>query len=190
MVSNFTSRVIQEADHIRERHAQWMDQYRREYKDDTEKDSRFGIFKSNVEYIDFINNAGRKLYKLNLNWFADVTNEEFKKTYMAYRSPKMLTLMLLRLSGAWTFPAVDTVEGITKIKECQFYSTGVFTGQCGDSLDHGVTVLGYVMDNGKLKYWIIKKSWGSSWGEDGYMRLQKDIADKKGLCGIVYYPVI
>ncbi|XP_073061667.1 thiol protease SEN102-like [Primulina eburnea] len=75
----------------------------------------------------------------------------------------------------------------------QFYSTGVFTGQCGDSLDQGVTVLGYVTENGKLKYWIIKKSWGSSSGEDGYMRLQKDIADKKGLCGIaveVYYPVI
>lgn len=32
----------------------------------------------------------------------------------------------------------------------QFYSSGVFTGQCGTTLDHGVTVVGYGTENGKL----------------------------------------
>ncbi|KAK4487491.1 hypothetical protein RD792_005862 [Penstemon davidsonii] len=67
----------------------------------------------------------------------------------------------------------------------QFYSSGVFTGQCGTTLNHGVTVVGYGTENGKLKYWIIKNSWGTTWGEEGYMRLQRDTDEKKGLCGIV-----
>ncbi|PIN18855.1 Cysteine proteinase Cathepsin L [Handroanthus impetiginosus] len=49
----------------------------------------------------------------------------------------------------------------------QFYSSGVFTGQCGTTLDHGVTVVGYATENGKLKCWIVKNSWGTAWGEDG-----------------------
>ncbi|CDO96765.1 unnamed protein product [Coffea canephora] len=66
----------------------------------------------------------------------------------------------------------------------QFYSSGVFTGDCGTALDHGVTLVGYGTSNGKLKYWLIKNSWGVDWGEDGYMRMQRDIAAKEGLCGI------
>lgn len=75
----------------------------------------------------------------------------------------------------------------------QFYSTGVFTGKCGTTLDHGVTVIGYGTQHGKLKYWIVKNSWGTNWGENGYMRLQRDIDEKEGLCGIAMaalYPVI
>ncbi|KAK4487495.1 hypothetical protein RD792_005866 [Penstemon davidsonii] len=66
----------------------------------------------------------------------------------------------------------------------QFYSSGVFTGQCVTTLNHGVTVVGYGTENGKLKYWITKNSWGTTWGEEGYMRLQRDTDEKEGLCGI------
>lgn len=66
----------------------------------------------------------------------------------------------------------------------QFYSSGVFTGECGTELDHGVTAVGFGTDADGTKYWLVKNSWGTSWGEEGYIRMQRDIAAKEGLCGI------
>uniref|UniRef100_A0A5B7BTU5 Putative cysteine protease n=1 Tax=Davidia involucrata TaxID=16924 RepID=A0A5B7BTU5_DAVIN len=65
-----------------------------------------------------------------------------------------------------------------------YYSSGVFTGTCGTNLDHAVTVVGYGTDDTDgTKYWLVKNSWGTGWGENGYMRIQRD-ATEGGLCGI------
>ncbi|KAA8519682.1 hypothetical protein F0562_013873 [Nyssa sinensis] len=66
----------------------------------------------------------------------------------------------------------------------QFYSSGVFTGDCGTVLDHGVAAIGYGTTDDGTKYWLVKNSWGTAWGEDGYIRMQRDVAAKEGLCGI------
>jgi C1A family cysteine protease len=42
--------------------------------------------------------------------------------------------------------------------------------QCGNSVDHAVLVVGYTP-----QYWIIKNSWGTDWGEDGYFRLERGV---------------
>ncbi|VAH67371.1 unnamed protein product [Triticum turgidum subsp. durum] len=69
-------------------------------------------------------------------------------------------------------------------KAFMFYSEGIFTGSCGTELDHGVAVVGYgVAEDGKA-YWTVKNSWGPSWGEQGYIRVEKDSGAAGGLCGI------
>ncbi|KAH1221287.1 Senescence-specific cysteine protease SAG39 [Glycine max] len=66
----------------------------------------------------------------------------------------------------------------------QFYSSGVFTGQCGTQLDHGVTAVGYGSTDDGTQYWIVKNSWGTQWGEEGYIRMQRGTDAQEGLCGI------
>ncbi|KAK8958615.1 hypothetical protein KSP40_PGU003680 [Platanthera guangdongensis] len=70
----------------------------------------------------------------------------------------------------------------------KFYTSGVFTGQCGTKLDHAVTAVGYGMDSDGTKYWLVKNSWGASWGEQGYIRMQRDAEAPTGLCGIAVSP--
>lgn len=69
----------------------------------------------------------------------------------------------------------------------QFYHSGVFDGACGQNLDHGVLLVGYGTEKDK-PYWIVKNSWGRSWGDSGYIKL----AYGKNLCGLAdaaSYPI-
>jgi len=71
----------------------------------------------------------------------------------------------------------------------QLYSSGVLTtSQCGTDLDHGVLAVGFGVDGGE-SYFKVKNSWGTSWGESGYIRLCKDCANSsKGQCGMLLMP--
>ncbi|KAI7738545.1 LOW QUALITY PROTEIN: hypothetical protein M8C21_032893 [Ambrosia artemisiifolia] len=72
----------------------------------------------------------------------------------------------------------------------QFYDSGIFSGSCGTDLDHGVVVVGYGTEDGK-DYWIVRNSWGVEWGEQGYIRIERNIKEKEGKCGIAmeaFYP--
>jgi len=76
----------------------------------------------------------------------------------------------------------------------QQYSGGVLTASCGSSLDHGVLAVGFGTD-GSNDYWKVKNSWGSDWGENGYIRLCRNCNanNGKGQCGILTsasYPIV
>lgn len=72
-------------------------------------------------------------------------------------------------------------------KQFQMYSSGVLDFDCGTNLNHAVNVEGYGTENGK-DYWLVRNSWGTSWGDKGYVKMARG----KDLCGIaesVVYPV-
>lgn len=86
-------------------------------------------------------------------------------------------------------------------REFQLYKSGVFTGACGTNLDHGVLAVGYGETVDKIQYYIVKNSWGQSWGSGGYILLARGINPETdlqynkgaGQCGLLMegsYPVV
>lgn len=71
----------------------------------------------------------------------------------------------------------------------QFYSGGIINSVgCGINVDHGVLAVGYGVDGTrKIEYYIVKNSWGSSWGMKGYVNIAA--VDGPGICGIQTGPV-
>lgn len=63
--------------------------------------------------------------------------------------------------------------------EFQTYTKGIKRDCRFGRLNHGVALVGYGEEDG-VKYWIVRNSWGKSWGEEGYIRLERG----KGLCGL------
>merc|ERR1712048_421662 len=64
----------------------------------------------------------------------------------------------------------------------QHYKSGTFDGICGTKLDHGVLAVGYTSDA-----FIVKNSWGATWGMKGYINMKRGVS-KKGICGIAMQP--
>lgn len=288
--------------------------------------SRFEIFKDNLRFIDEHNSQNRS-YKLGLNRFADLTNQEYRAMYLGTRTDATRRLMKSRVASqrytfkagdqlpesvdwrrlgavnpikdqgrcgsCWAFSTIAAVEGINQIvtgelislseqelvdcdkaynggcngglmdyafqfiiqnggidtekhypylgvdstcdlsrknskvvsidgyedvspydekslkkavahqpvsvaieaggRPFQLYQSGVFSGECGSELDHGVVAVGYGTENG-MDYWLVRNSWGTAWGEEGYVKLERNLLDtyNAGKCGIAMeasYPV-
>ncbi|KAB1214773.1 Oryzain alpha chain [Morella rubra] len=74
----------------------------------------------------------------------------------------------------------------------QLYDSGVFTGECGSALDHGVVAVGYGTENDS-DYWLVRNSCGTNWAEHGYIKIERNAVETyTGQCGIAMeasYPV-
>jgi len=82
-------------------------------------------------------------------------------------------------TGLMSAVNIEPVSVAVDAESWQSYRGGVMTGPCGKSLDHGVLLIGYGTE-GANDYWLVKNSWGTSWGEKGTIRLVRG----KNECGI------
>ena len=79
-------------------------------------------------------------------------------------------------------------------KDFQLYKSGVFGGDCGTKLDHGVLAVGYGSEGGN-DYYLVKNSWSTSWGDNGYIKLGRgsQYNGGAGQCGMLMqasYPTL
>jgi cathepsin L len=72
----------------------------------------------------------------------------------------------------------------------QLYTSGVYDEpSCSTSyLDHEVGCIGYGTTSGGVDYWIVRNSWGTSWGISGYIWMSRNKNNQCGIATEPYYP--
>ncbi|KAH0866426.1 LOW QUALITY PROTEIN: hypothetical protein HID58_083637 [Brassica napus] len=82
--------------------------------------------------------------------------------------------------------SVSRIAGLAE--SFSHYSSGVYSDPaCGIATTHAVTLVGYGTSPERIKYWLAKNSWGETWGENGYIRLRRDVEWPQGMCGLAQY---
>ena len=88
-------------------------------------------------------------------------------------------------------PVSIAIQADSKI--FQSYTSGIITGtSCGQTLDHGVVITGYgtgTPQENNVMYWKVRNSWSASWGESGYVRIERsEKTNDAGTCGVAMQP--
>jgi len=97
-------------------------------------------------------------------------------------TPKSDEAMMTALSQQPVSIAIEADQ-----KDFQLYKSGVFTGSCGTNLDHGVLAVGYGTSEDGTDFYKVKNSWGTTWGDVGYILLGRgdDFNKGSGQCGML-----
>ena len=117
------------------------------------------------KYADFKVTGYKKLGSSWSTWSA-VDEDEVKEFLYTNGAPLAIALN--------ADPLQTYVSGILDLSEYECPSSGI---------NHAVTLVGYGTDYTYGDYWIIKNSWGESWGEYGYFRIRRG----NGTCGVNCY---
>jgi len=117
-----------------------------------------------------------------------------------------------RNKGAWDVGFVDIPQGDeTALKfaiaifgpvsiaidaghpSLQFYSHGIYREEeCSEeNLNHAVLAVGYGVDHETGQaYWLVKNSWGTSWGDGGYLKIARNQDNMCGVATIASFPLV
>jgi cathepsin L len=103
--------------------------------------------------------------------------------YLVIKSNELLRNLLYAVG-----PLVVGVN--SRLFSFQNYKTGIYDDpQCTGGVDHAMLLTGFGTDLRDGDYWIVKNSWGKNWGENGYIRMTREVDNFCGLWEMVMFPV-
>ena len=116
--------------------------------------------------------------------YSSISKTSIETSSYAFVTADSVSAMKSALAGQ---PLAVSIEADKSV--FQYYTGGVLDStKCGTSLDHAVLVTGWGHDSTSGKdYWMVKNSWGTSWGDKGYIKLA--IESGKGICGVQEEPL-
>lgn len=87
---------------------------------------------------------------------------------------------------------IGPVEVTIDASGIQLYASGVYYDEecSATQLNHEVLVVGYAHTDDGLEYWLVKNSWGTEWGEAGYVRMARNRANNCGIASAGNFPII
>lgn len=108
---------------------------------------------------------------------------------------------IVRISGATRVksgsePALESAIEQGPVAVCidashasfQLYKGGVYDEpKCTQQISHAVVAVGYGTESGK-DFYLVKNSWGTSWGEAGYIKMSRNKNNQCAIASVAYYP--
>lgn len=102
-------------------------------------------------------------------------------SHVEYVKPESVSELMAAIAAGPTSVSVDAKSDLFK-----HYHSGILNSKdCGTHTDHAINAVGYAEESGQ-KYYIIRNSWGTGYGDHGYLKIAA--VDGDGICAVQDHP--